>query len=62
MDKGTSVATLFTDKMNKVINKKLESIVIKSKINNKLVVLSVSDNDDGSSDIFEINVDLNNLD
>lgn len=61
IQKGTSVATLLTDKNNQPINKKLESIVIKSKLNNKSVVLSVSDNDDGSSDIFEMNVYFNNL-
>ena len=62
IQKGTSVATLLTDKNNQPINKKLESIVIKSKLNNKSVVLLVSDNDDGSSDIFEMNVYFNNLD
>lgn len=59
---GTSYATLLTDKKQVPINKKLESIVIKSKTDNKLVILSVSDNDDGSSDIFEMNLYLNNLD
>jgi len=62
IQKGTSIAALLTDKNNKPINKKLESIVIKSVKDNKLVVLSVSDNDDGSSDIFELNVYHNNLD
>jgi hypothetical protein len=62
IQKGTSVAALLTDKNGQSVNKKLESIVVKSIKGNKLVVLSVSDNDDGSSDIFELNVYLNNLD
>lgn len=62
LQEGKSYASLLKDKNDLPINKKLESIVIKSKINNKLVVLSVSDNDDGSSDIFEMNIYLNNLD
>lgn len=62
LDEGISYACLLTDKNDRPINKKLESIVIKSKTDNKLHVLSVSDNDDGTSDIFEINLHLNNLD
>lgn len=62
LNEGASVTTLLTDKNNKALNKKLESIVVKSIKGNKLVVLSVSDNDDGSSDIFELHVYLNNLD
>lgn len=59
---GISFASLLKDKNQLPINKKLESIVVKSVSDNKAVVLSVSDNDDGSSDIFEINIYLNNLD
>lgn len=62
LDAGISFASLLKDKNELPINKKLESIVIKSVTDNKLLVLSVSDNDDGSSDIFEMNVYLNNLD
>ncbi len=62
LHEGISYASLLTDKNDRPINKKLESIVIKSETDNKLLVLSVSDNDDGSSDIFEMNVYLNNLD
>jgi len=62
LDAGVSFASLLKDKNDLPINKKLESIVIKSVSDNKLLVLSVSDNDDGSSDIFEMNVYLNNLD
>ena len=62
LDAGISYASLLTDKNDRPINKKLESIVIKSETDNKLLILSVSDNDDGSSDIFEMNVYLNNLD
>ena len=61
LEKGTSVATLLMDKNKQVINKKLESIVIRSIKDNKFIALSVSDNDDGSSDIFELHVYLNNL-
>ena len=50
------------DKNKQVINKKLESIVVRSIKDNKFIALSVSDNDDGSSDIFELNVYFNNLD
>ncbi len=62
IDEGVSYSALLTDKNMNPISKKLESIVIKSKTDNKLVILSVSDNDDGSSDIFEMNVYLDNLD
>ncbi len=56
---GISYTCLLKDKNELPINKKLESIVIKSVSDNKMVILSVSDNDDGSSDIFEMNVYLN---
>lgn len=56
---GISYTCLLKDKNELPINKKLESIVIKSVSDNKMVVLSVSDNDDGSSDIFEMNVYFN---
>jgi hypothetical protein len=62
LQEGISYASLLKDKNELPINKKLESIVIKSVSDNKIVILSVSDNDDGSSDIFEMNIYLNNLD
>ncbi len=61
LDQGTYYSVLLTDKDKTPINTKLESIVSKSTTGNKVVVLSVSDNDDGSSDLFEIEVMLKNL-
>jgi len=61
INEGVSYSALLTDKNRNPISKKLESIVIKSKTDNKLVILAVSDNDDGSSDIFEMNVSLHNI-
>jgi hypothetical protein len=62
LQEGISYTSLLKDKNELPINKKLESIVIKSGSDNKMLILSVSDNDDGSSDIFEMNIYLNNLD
>lgn len=62
LQEGISYTSLLKDKNELPINKKLESIVIKSVSENKMLILSVSDNDDGSSDIFEMNIYLNNLD
>jgi len=42
----------------KVLTKKLEGLTIKSADKNKLVILSVSDNDDGTSDLFELSIIL----
>ncbi len=62
LKESMSYSALLTDNNRNPISKKLESIVIKSKTDNKLSILSVSDNDDGSSDIFEMNVYLDKLD
>lgn len=62
LHEGISYANLLKDKNELPVNKKLESIVIKSISDIKMVILSVSDNDDGSSDIFEMNIYFNNLD
>ena len=61
LQEGVSYSELLIENKNPVTTK-LESIVIKSKTGNKLAILTVSDNDDGSSDIFEINLYLDNLD
>jgi len=60
LQEGVSYSELLIENINPVTTK-LESIVIKSKTGNKLAILTVSDNDDGSSDIFEMNVSLHNI-
>ena len=58
---GIFYPVLLTDDNKTPVSTKLESIVLKSLSGNKVTALSVSDNDDGSSDIFEIEITLNNL-
>jgi len=60
LQEGVSYSELLIENKDPVTTK-LESIVIKSKTGNKLAILTVSDNDDGSSDIFEMNVSLHNI-
>ncbi len=62
MDKGTTYTTLLENANKNPVNTKLESIVIKSAAGNKMTALAVSDNDDGSSDIFKIEITLNDTD
>jgi len=55
LSKGEFRATLVRSKQT-VLKKKLEGVTIKSATNNKMVILAVSDNDDGTSDLFEMEV------
>ena len=58
MAEGKYVAELITAN-GKPLQKKLEGITTKSMNGNNIVVLAVSDNDDGSSDLYEIVLKIN---
>jgi len=57
MNKGNFVIQLLTENGN-TLQKKQEGITVKSIEGNKITVLSVCDNDDGSSDLFEIEIEI----
>jgi hypothetical protein len=58
MKEGKFVAGLISEH-GSPLQKKQEGISIKSIKDNKITVLSVCDNDDGSSDLYEIEVKIN---
>ncbi len=59
LSKGTYYATLVTDSSGKPVPAKLESIAVRTFKSNKIDVLAVSDNDDGSSDIYNLELEMN---
>jgi len=56
--KGEYTALLLTEN-GKTLRKKQEGIAVKSVNNNKVIVLTVCDNDDGSSDLYELELTIN---
>ena len=59
LSKGTYYASLLTGDNGKAVFAKLESITVKAYKSNKIDALAVSDNDDGSSDIYELELEMN---
>jgi hypothetical protein len=59
LSKGTYYASLLTDDDGETVTAKLESITVRGHKNNKIDALTVSDNDDGSSDIYELELEIN---
>lgn len=58
MNEGKFVANLITEN-GKTLQKKQEGVSIKSINGNKISILTVCDNDDGSSDIYEMELKIN---
>jgi len=58
LSKGKYFAELFTEK-DEAVAKKLEGITVEGFENKILMVATVSDNDDGTSDIYELGLTLN---
>ena len=58
MKEGKFVAELITEN-GETLQKKQEGITIKSLNKNQVIILTVCDNDDGSSDLFEIELKIN---
>ncbi len=58
LSKGTFYSTLLK-KDGKILAKKLEGICVKTAYGNVLDILSVCDNDDGSSDLYLIKMNIN---
>jgi len=59
LNKSTYYAVLLSDKQGNAVPAKLESIAVKTYKSNKIDALAVSDNDDGSSDIYELELEMN---
>lgn len=58
MKEGKIVAELITES-GKTLQKKQEGVAIKSINGNKVILFTVCDNDDGSSDLYEIELKIN---
>ena len=58
MNEGAIVAELITEN-GKTLQKKQEGITVKLISENKIIILTVCDNDDGSSDLYEIELKIN---
>ncbi len=58
MKEGKFVAELITES-GKILQKKQEGVTIKSINGDKVIIFTVCDNDDGSSDLYEIELKIN---